>query len=503
MISKLLQFREIESQKITLNLQPGDIIQYINDIFSLFELYANKKAIEMEMNSDIEHFYTRFDLDVIEKIFTNLFSNAIKYTFEEGYVGVKISKVTRKEADKHGLPAKDNIEYISIAITNTGAEIPDDKKEKVFESFKRLTSGKSAFEESTGLGLAIVKELVDTLEGRITLDSGDSKVTFILILPFPLNIEKSDNNTVSYEYTISEIDNILAESEEIDMRDKRSRRKTYSIMVIEDDPDLRTYMEQQLSEYYNVYTAANGSEGIAKTEKIFPQVVITDLMMPEMNGFDVCSSLRSNIKTSHIPIIVLSALSKTTENKIKALESGANVFIDKPVDMEFLLKQVHNLIKTQNDLKELYSKRYIAEPSRISISSVNEKLLERAVEYIQKNIANSEYNVESFVSDMAIGRTLLYQKIKDITGMSIKEFIMDIRLKRSAQLLKETDLTVSEIADRTGFVNPKYFSICFKKHFELTPSEFKKKTVTTNLKASPPPTPPKEGFKTRDAYCWR
>lgn len=475
MISQLLQFREIESQKITFNQQPGDLIQYIDDIFSLFELYANKKGIETDINSEIESFYTRFDHDVIEKIFTNLFSNAIKYTTENGFVGVKINKTGREELIELELPEKIHTEYISVAITNTGTEIPDDRKKEIFESFKRLTSGQPAFEESTGLGLAIVKELVNYLEGKVTLYSGGSKVTFVIVLPFTLNVERTDNNVVSYEYTISEIDNILAESGELNLCDKRSR-KAYSIVVIEDDPSLRAYLEQRLSEYYNVYTATNGNEGIAKTEKIFPQIVITDLMMPEADGFDVCRNLRSNIKTSHIPIVVLSALGKNTENKIKALDSGANVFIDKPFDMDYLLKQVDNLIKNQNELKESYSKKYIAEPSKITISSTDEDLLKRAMEHIEKNMSNIDYNVESFVSDMGIGRTLLYQKINDILGMSIKEFIMDIRLKRGAQLLEESDLTVSEISDSTGFNNPKYFSICFKKHFGLTPTEFRKKS---------------------------
>jgi signal transduction histidine kinase/DNA-binding response OmpR family regulator/ligand-binding sensor domain-containing protein len=473
-ISQLLQFRAIESQKITLNEQPGDLIKYLDNIFSLFELYANKKGIEIGINTQFKSFYAKFDHDIIEKIFTNLFSNAIKYTSKDGYIGVKIGEATQEEAA--GLMplirTKTHTKYISITITNTGT-IPNDKKDIIFESFNRLSSRRPEFEESTGLGLAIVRELVESLEGTITLNPGNSKVSFTVVLPFESNVEKADSHVISYDYTISEIDNILAESEEIDLHDKRNR-KTYNIVVIEDDPNLRSYMEQRLSEHYNVYTATNGYEGITKAEKIYPQIVITDLMMPEADGFDVCHSLRSNIHTSHIPIIVLSALGKT-ENKIKALENGANVFIDKPFDMDFLLKQVDNLIKTQNELKELYSKKYIAEPSKITISSIDEALLKRAMEQIEQNISNSDYNVETFVSDMGIGRTVLYQKINDIVGMSIKEFIMDIRLKRSAQLLKESDLTISEIADRTGFVNPKYFSICFKKHFELTPSEFKKK----------------------------
>ena len=474
MISQLLQFREIESQKISFNYQSGDLVQYIHEIFSLFELYANKKGIETDINTELDEFYSKFDYDAIEKIFTNLFSNAIKYSSENGFVGVKISRTASEAITDLSLPRITNAMYVSIAVTNTGTEIPDDKKEQIFESFNRLTTGKLAFDDSTGLGLAIVKELVTGLNGKITLNSENSKVTFTVILPFEINTEKTESKSVSYEYAMSEIDNVLAESEDMNLLDKRSR-KTYSIVVIEDDSDLRTYLEQRLSESYNVYTAINGIEGIAKAEKVHPQIVITDLMMPGATGFDVCRTLRSNIKTSHIPIIVLSALGKNTDDKIKALEYGANVFVDKPFDMTFLLRQVDNLIKNQNELKELYSKKFIAEPSKVTISSMDEKLLEKAMEHIEQNMSNSDYNVDSFVSDMTIGRTLLYQKINDITGMSIKEFIMDIRLKRSAQLLKESDLTISEIADLTGFINPKYFSVCFKKHFELTPTEFKKK----------------------------
>lgn len=474
MISQLLQFREIESQKITVNQQLGDIIRYIGDIFSLFELYANKKGIETDLKSEMESFYTKFDYDVIEKIFTNLFSNAIKYTTENGFVGVKIKRAGREELAAYGLTPPLHGDYISVAITNTGATIPDDKKDVIFESFNRLSIGKPAFEKSTGLGLSIVKELVSYLAGKISLYSADSTVTFTVILPFTANTEETGDKPGSYEYTIAEIDNMLVESAETQAVDK-SRRKANSIVVIEDDPSLRSYMEQRLSEHYNVYATCNGYEGIAKTERIFPQMVITDLMMPEADGFAVCRKLRSNIKTSHIPIIVLSALGKHAENKIKALESGANVFIDKPFDMDYLLKQVDNLIKNQNELKASYSKKYIAEPANITISSADEDLLRRAMEHIEKNMSNMDYHVESFVSDMGIGRTLLYQKINDILGMSIKEFILDIRLKRSAQLLEQSDLTISEISYLTGFNSPKYFSICFKKQFEVTPTEFRKK----------------------------
>ena len=472
MISQLLQFREIESQKITLNRQPGDLIRFVESIFSLFDFYAGKKGIETDFKSSYESFYTRFDHDVIEKIFTNLFSNAVKYTTESGYVGVKVCRAP----EGHPCSGSDSksVEYIAFTVTNTGAEIPEERRDTIFESFNRLSDHRPEFEGSTGLGLAIVKELVNNLGGSISLSSGNSRVAFTVILPFALLDERTDSGAESYDYAVSEIDNMLSEEDLSGVSDNHER-KACTIVVIEDDPNLRGYLEQRLSKSYNVYTAANGNEGIVKVERIAPQIVITDLMMPGTDGFEVCRSLRSNFKTSHIPVIVLSGM-KGSDSKIKALECGANVFLDKPLDMDFLLKQVANLIRTQNELKERYSKKYIAEPAKITISSMDEELLKKAMGYIEQNMDNNDYDVDAFAADMSIGRTLLYQKINDITGMSVKEFILDVRLKRAAQLLKDSDLTIAEISVMTGFANPKYFSICFKRHFEVTPTEFKRKS---------------------------
>ena len=216
-----------------------------------------------------------------------------------------------------------------------------------------------------------------------------------------------------------------------------------------------------------------GDDGIAKVEKIMPHIVVTDLFMPGADGFEVCRSIRSDIKTSHIPIIMLSAAGETKNAKIDAFENGATVFMDKPVDIDVLLKQIDNLIKRQALLKNLYSKKYVAEPSKLTISSMDDELMRKAVSFIEQNMENEYYGVDDFVSDMAIGRTRLYQKITDLTGMSIKEFILDIRLKRAGQLLRESEYTVAEISTMTGFANPKYFSVCFKRHFGQTPTEFK------------------------------
>jgi len=472
MISQLLRFREIESQKITLNPQVGDFIGFVRDVFGLFELYANKQEIETNITAHEDHLYLAFDYDSIEKILTNLFSNALKYTSNKGYVGVRIYESTVAEREKLSYDPESS--YISIEVLNTGNGFSEQQIANLFSSFNRLSSARPTFEESSGLGLAIVKELVEVLKGKIWMVNKTDKISFTIMLPFKKEAVSGDMQWNVYDYTISEIDDIMLEPAETDGAIKNAR-KSNSLLLIEDDPNLRGYLERRLSEKYNVYTASDGIEGVIKAEKIYPQLIITDLMMPNSNGFEVCSRLRQNFKTSHIPIVMISGMGDEDQNKIKALEYGATVFIDKPFEVEYLMQQIDTILKNQQEMRELYSKRLVVDPAKVTITSMDEELLIKAMKFIELNISNPNYSVDAFVSDMNIGRTILYQKINDIVGMSIKEFILNIRLKRSADLLEHSDLTIAEVAYQTGFNNAKYFSVCFKKQLEISPSEFKKR----------------------------
>ena len=459
MIGQLLTFREIESHKVTLNPVGGDLVSFLRSLFSLFEIYADRKGIEMDFKSQSETYPCLFDHEVIEKIFTNLFSNAVKYTVEQGSIVLQIKE-----------PGNGIVE---VSVSNTGNEIPEDKLSQIFDAFNRTHEFHPSFETSTGLGLAIVKELVDEIGGKISVSSGNAQVVFTVSMPLSsaaLSSSAEDEDSLSYGFVEKEVDALI---KELDVSEQASgqSRKAHTIVVIDDDEQLRSYLQEHLSARFNVYTAADGADGIEKVEKVHPNIVITDLMMADTDGFEVCRHLRGSIKSSHIPVIVLSG---NADLKVMAMESGANVFIEKPFDMAFLLSQVDGLLRMQEELRNYYSKKFVAEPSKLVISSMDEALLSKAMDAIEKNMDNNEYDVDEFVYDMAIGRTILYQKIKDITGMSIKEFILDIRLKRAAQLLKDSDLTISEISDRTGFANPKYFSVCFKRCYDISPSDFKK-----------------------------
>lgn len=459
MISQLLHFREIESQKLVLNNQENDFVRFTHDIFSLFEPLASQKNIEMMFQSQNDKLVMPFDHDVIEKLLSNLCSNAIKYTVTDGVVGLNISN-------------DDNNVYLSVI--NTGTGIPEDKKNLIFGEFAKLPGQHPNFQSSTGLGLAIVKELISALGGTIELNSSDSRVEFALAFPYQKAQNKGYDTPYEYDYAVSEVDNLLNEYVKVDVTTHTTSRKANTVLIVEDDPQMRAYLESNLSDRFNVYTASDGVDAMTKADKVNPQVIITDLMMPEMDGFELCKRVREDIRISHISVIILSCLDNK-EAKLKSMEAGANAFLGKPVDIEVLISQVETMIRTQENLREKYSKRFIAEPSKLTISSMDEKLLEKAMKCIEKNIDNFDYDVDAFVSDMAIGRTLMYRKIKDITGMSVKEFIMDIRLKRAIQLIKDSDYNISEISWMTGFINPKYFSVCFKRHFDMTPSEYKKK----------------------------
>jgi signal transduction histidine kinase/DNA-binding response OmpR family regulator/ligand-binding sensor domain-containing protein len=481
MISQLLRFREIESQKITLNPQIGDFINFVRDVFGLFELYANKKEIETNISAHKDNLYVAFDYDVIEKILTNIFSNALKYTPNKGYVGVRIYNSTDEEKERLSPELNEENEYVSIEVLNSGDGFSEEEIATLFTSFNRLSSHRPTFEESSGLGLAIVKELVDVLGGKIWMVNKIDKISFTIMLPLKRQAGSGDMQWNVYDYTISEIDDIMLGNTEPE-NSTTYASKTDSLLLIEDDPAMRAYLEQRLSEKYSVYTARDGMEGLIKAEKIYPQLIITDLVMPNRNGLELCRSLRQNFKTSHIPIIMISGNVDDNQSKIKALEYGASVFIDKPFDVDYLLQQTETILKNQKELKEKYSKRIQVDPSNVTITSMDEELLIKAMKVIEGNIANANYSVEDFVSDMNVGRTILYQKIHDIVGMSIKEFILNIRLKRSAYLLEKSDLNVAEVAYQTGFNNAKYFSVCFKKQFELSPSEFKKKSLVVTAK---------------------
>lgn len=481
MINQLLEFRQIESKKVTLDYSFGDIVNHIENTLSLFEFHAEKKGVEISKQVEVEHIYARFDYDAIEKIFSNLFSNAIKYTPQKEKIILSITKSTLSDLElikeiEMLNDTKLGYEYYTFKVTNTGVEISDKQYDLIFSAFTKLTKSNIGFENSYGLGLSIVYGLVQALDGVIIMENEiRNKVTFKIVLPLEIDNEQNGEVPYSYQYTLSNIKDIpqLNETPSIDLNIPNRNTKKYNIVIIEDNDSLRTYLQKGVSNFYNVYAASNGMEGIETIKKVKPDLVVTDVLMPEVNGFEVCRFIKNDKKLCNTPVIILSGLGNSAEHRVKGLQEGADVFLEKPFDIAHLLQQIENLIRTQENLKDHFSTKYTVDPTKVDIVSEDELILQRATTNAENNLHNEHYDVEAFVSDMNMGRTLLYQKIKDLTGMSIKEFILDLRLKRSVQLLLESELTVSEIAVQTGFSNGSYFSVCFKKYYNLSPTKYR------------------------------
>lgn len=484
LVNQLLQFREIESNTIRPCPSSGDLILYVSELFNMFIPLAEGKYIITQIDSFSDELLVSFDHELIEKIFSNLFSNAIKYTPEGESISFRIYKSTADElAHLSYIKTSDSEMFcVSFELINTGTEISPDQADRLFKPFSRSSSQKQLAEFSSGLGLSIVKELVNLLGGTISLLSRTGEVCFRLTLPLkqalfdPLAMDKCKTTGLSYEYAKMEVIHLDVNKEEVGY-DKKDSRNINKLLIIEDDDDLRNYLKIQLSGSFRVYTAKNGLEGIELAKKISLQIILTDIMMPGADGYDVCDTLRGDIKTSHIPIIVMSGFGGA-DQKIKALKKGADVFIEKQFDTDYLKLQINNLIDSRNKMRELYSKKYIPEPSNITITSIDEELINKAVTSVESNIQNPDYDVEMFVSDMGISRTLLYRKINEITHMTIKEFILDMRLKRSKQLLEKSEYTIAEISMLCGFNDSKYFSTCFKKHYSMVPSDYRKQKTS-------------------------
>jgi signal transduction histidine kinase/AraC-like DNA-binding protein/ligand-binding sensor domain-containing protein/CheY-like chemotaxis protein len=466
-ISQLLKLRQIESDNLILHSKVGDIAEHLERSFKPFAHYAHKNAVQTAVSYPMGKLpLANYDHEILDQIYTNLFSNAVKYTPAAGFIEVEASLL-----EKVGESIKSKTGTLILKVSNSGVSLEERDKEFIFNAFNKVGVHNSAFEERTGLGLSIVKELVRRLTGTILVDLNEDILSFIVYIP--LEIINDMPSAVSDQDLISVHTPITIKDEEDSLNSSRKFNK-HTIVLIEDNKVLNKYICLELKKRFNVYGALDGKSGLAHIKKYSPTLIITDIDLPDISGYEICRTLRTDLETSHIPIVMLSGMEGNDEVKIEGLSSGADAFIGKPFQLKFLLQQIDNLIQGREKLKELYGQRYIIDPRKISISSLDDELIARVVKTIDENLGEAEFDVESLVSKIGMSRTLLYRKVNNFTGMGVKELILDLRLKRAKQLLEESSYSISEIAYESGFNDPKYFSVCFKKHFGVSPSEFKK-----------------------------
>ena len=458
LVNQLLDFRKGEMSTHQLSLSEGDIISYVHSVCNSFLLMADKKHIQFSFFSGIDTFSMAFDADKVGKIVMNLLSNAFKFTPEGGRVTVMIEHVT-------GTP-----DTLEIKIADTGIGISDVDKEHIFDRFYQADH--KGVEETTGngIGLSLVRDFVTLHEGEVKVfDNIGTGSVFVIQFP----VKHVETQVQLPEETGMSVGDEEDREMKEEVREETGRKDSPLLLVVDDNEDFRIFMRYSLELQYRVKLAVNGNEAWEMMQEELPDLVISDVMMPQMDGNELCRLIKQDKRTAHIPVILLTAR-QNTEAKLEGLQTGADDYVTKPFNMTILVLRIRKLIELSR-YHRVTQGMIDPVPSEIVITSLDEKLIEKAIKYVEDNMSRTELSVEELSRELGMSRVHLYKKLLQITGKTPIEFIRVIRLKRAAQLLRESQLHVSEVAFEVGFNNPKYFSRYFKDEFGVLPSVYQEK----------------------------
>ncbi|WP_407427189.1 two-component regulator propeller domain-containing protein [Arcticibacter sp.] len=460
LVNQLMDFRKMEVKELKLQPLEDDIIRFAYESFQSFTDLAEKKNIRYIFRSNLSSFVTNFDHDKLERIFFNLLSNAFKFTSEGGQISMAVNCE----------PVEDQNSNVEVKIEDTGIGIAADKQEKIFERFFQNDVPGSMVNQGSGIGLSITKEFVHLHNGNIYVESEPGKGScFIVKLPLVATSVNSNEHFYIEPVIVPKLVSHLENHQE----ELKLNRKKPTILLIEDNDDFRFYLKDNLKQFYNVLESSNGRTGWNKALAMHPDLIVSDVSMPELNGLDLCAKLRGDNRTSHIPIILLTAL-MGEEQVLRGIETGANDYMTKPFNFEILLSKIKNLLIRQESMRKTYQKQVEVKPSEIDVQSADERFIQQALRIIEKNISNSDFSVEEFAKDMFMSRVALYKKLLQLTRQTPIEFIRSMRLKRAARLLEKSQLSVAEIAYEAGFNNPKTFAKYFRAEFGVLPSSYLK-----------------------------
>ena len=458
LVNQLLDFRKMEMNGERLNLASGNLDEFIQYTTMKFSPLSEQKNISLKFEDKTGGLFMYFDRDKLGKILTNLLSNAFKFTKSGGVVKVELSKCFI-----------DSRRYARIIVEDTGCGISKEEQAHVFERFYRAEQQQAATQVGSGIGLNMVYEYVKLHQGKVSLESEEGKGSrFIVDIPTDLKHALQQEAAQDNQFVSSPATDAVDGATEV----QGAKKIEKTVMVVEDNEDFRHFLHRELSHIYNkVLVAKDGMEGALKAEEENPDLIVSDVMMPRMNGTDMCRRIKENIETSHIPVILLTAWS-TDEGRTEGYKAGADAYIAKPFDMEVLLARISNLLEKQEKRKQDFSHSISLDPKTVTDSSPDEAFLNEVIGHIEKNIDNSEYTIDSLAGDVVMSRMSFYRKMKSLTGQTPADFIRTVRLKTAAKLLKEGNCNVSEACYRTGFASPQNFSKHFKEIFGVLPSQY-------------------------------
>ena len=470
LVNQLLDFRKNEMAGLHLTLSEGDIVAYVRSICASFLMLSEKKHVHLTFFSAMESLNMSFDEDKIGKVVMNLLSNAFKFTPDGGRVDVALEM------------SKEMSGRLLIKVSDTGVGIRDEDKERIFERFYQVEQEEQERQSTgSGIGLSLVRDFVTLHEGTVrVVDNVGSGSVFLIELPVK-HVHVSPSKLAPLAEEQEEHEELLPGMEEEPLpdelpddmgEDNEDEKEKPLALIVDDNEDLVAFMKDSLSLYFRIQSASNGREAWQKISELMPDIIVSDVMMPEMDGNELCRWVKTDKRTSDIPMILLTAR-QAVEDKVEGLTIGADDYVTKPFNVEILILRMRKLIDLSKKRK---AKSLIdPEPSEIAITSLDEKLVENAIKYVEANIGRCDLSVEELSRGLGMSRVHLYKKLLQITGKTPIEFIRVIRLKRAAQMLRESQQNVSEIAYQLGFNNPKYFSKYFKDEFGVLPSVYQER----------------------------
>lgn len=468
LINQLLDISKIESGNMKLQTEEIDILMMLKRICGLFESRAERKKINLSIKSELADGIMYLDVDKIEKIFVNLISNALKFTQEEGMITITLVEKTQR--DESGL------RNIEVRIKDNGTGIPPEDLEHVFKPYFQSSSHSGGEYMGTGIGLSLTKELVELHGGSISVSSTSGNGTeFIISFPSSsLSTSNQRKQEVSKDYNRDR--ETVGEHTSEGIVEEADRQKTAEqdslVLLVEDNEEVREYVHNILRTDYRMVASSNGEEGFDKALDLIPDLVISDVMMPLMNGYELCEKLKSDEKTSHIPVILLTAKA-SVEDRIIGFEQKADDYLAKPFVPKELQVRVSNLIESRHKIREKFSKEFIFKPGELEVKSMDESFLEKLKGEVEKNLDNEQLGVLDIAASMSMSRSQLLRKLKALTNLAPNEFIRNYRLVRARELIINNAGSTAEIAFNVGFSSPSYFTRCFREYFGTPPSELR------------------------------
>jgi signal transduction histidine kinase/ligand-binding sensor domain-containing protein/DNA-binding response OmpR family regulator len=464
LVNQLLDIRKFEEGKMSLNLKYKDLASFVKETMSLFTPLAEERSISFSSHSSEEPLLVWFDEEKMDKILFNLLSNAFKFTPKEG--SIKIS-----------LNYSNNKENILLKISDSGPGIEKEQLSHIFDRFYHDGKTSSSLQESTGIGLSLTRDLIELHKGKIEVDSVIGQGTSFIIY-LPLGKDHSTNEEITESEPFEEYPRyhqriaITPFTEAIKQTEPYSATESLPLLLlVEDNADVRSFLADELKDQYAILEAHDGLEGLKLTMNKIPDIIVSDILMPNMNGIELCQKIKNDMRSSHIPVILLTALS-SEEKQLEGYSTGADDYMMKPVNLSLLKARITNIFANRQKIFDHFSKTPAILPSDLNIDNPSTEFINRVVQLIESNISDTSFTSDILQQELGMSRTNLYRKLKSLSGMSVNIFIRTIRLKKAAQLIQNGKYNVSQVAYECGFEDPKYFSECFRDYFHVSPSKF-------------------------------